>query len=938
MKLRAAICSVLVLCLFAPLAFTQSKETGAIVGNVKDEEGTALPGVVVTVTSPNLMGARTYTTTAQGEYRFPALPPGEYVVKAELQGFATVVQEKVRLTTTTRLTIDFTLKLAAVEEQVTVIAQSPTVDIKSSETASVTLTNELLRNIPYSQFTSSIVNMAPGVTPDNMADSAYGASDGTGIAYSMDGVNVADPDAGTAWVFVDHNIIEEAKVMGVGLPAEYGNFTGVIFNIITKSGGNQFSGHMEFDYQGKKDDKPAGFWQQNNNGDYLTDFNDFTNPLYKFLDANVHLGGPIKKDKLWFYQGFQFQRFEDYIAGFKGGARAYNQPRSFTKITAQLTPATNMMFGLEVDTYDGVNRGADVTVSPDAVVGQKSPEVVGNFSLTHIFSPKTFVDVKAAYFWGYYYLEPKTGRDTYSHFDTDQNLRLYNSGYYYLADRSRLQANASLTHYAEDFITGNHDFKFGVEIERSTLRSRYGYTGKGGPLGNYIYYVDYLSYNQSYGYDTANYIAYQYQGYDFNAPYTRIEGFAQDSWQILPRLNLNFGVRYSRNWGQIKDVGTVFETSRIAPRLGFTFDIFGDKSTVFKAHYGQFTEAMLSAFFYRLSPKWSDSITWYWDLANAEWYEAERIEQNWKLQDGIKHPYMDQFTVSLERELFRDASVSVSYIYRNWKNQVGVYDTLAVYEPVDYFVSPLGKTFQIYELVSGNAHEFMIENIKRGADRPYYLNDAYRKYQGLEFLFNKRFSNRWQLMLSYIYSKTTGTIDNGQADDIGWNSRNSQQAGDPNFWINADGKATFDPTHMLKLQGTYILPFDISFNVYFRAISGTTWAQRFRTRTLNQGRVTFYTETRGSQRYDMQTSLDFRLEKIFTLAAKYRLGLMIDVFNLFNKNTITGWGTRIGYDWLFEGAPATSLLPNGYTPSTDGHQLLNIFNPRQFRLGIRLIF
>jgi len=64
MKLRAAICSVLVLCLFAPLAFTQSKETGAIVGNVKDEEGTALPGVVVTVTSPNLMGARTYTTTA----------------------------------------------------------------------------------------------------------------------------------------------------------------------------------------------------------------------------------------------------------------------------------------------------------------------------------------------------------------------------------------------------------------------------------------------------------------------------------------------------------------------------------------------------------------------------------------------------------------------------------------------------------------------------------------------------------------------------------------------------------------------------------------------------------------------------------------------------------------------------------------------------------
>ncbi len=137
---------------------------------------------------------------------------------------------------------------SVVEEEVTVQAHSPTVDIKSTETASVTLGNDILRNIPFqSQFTSDIVNMAPGVN----GDMAFGASDSTGIAYSMDGVNVADPDAGSAWVFLDYNIIEEAKVMGVGLPAEYGNFTGVIFNLVTKSGGNQFSGHVEFDVQGK---------------------------------------------------------------------------------------------------------------------------------------------------------------------------------------------------------------------------------------------------------------------------------------------------------------------------------------------------------------------------------------------------------------------------------------------------------------------------------------------------------------------------------------------------------------------------------------------------------------------------------------------------------------------------------------------------------------
>lgn len=909
------------LLLLAPSLLAQSRETGAIVGTVVDEDNNPLPGVTVNLSSPSLIRNRTFVTDVRGVFRFPALPPGVYKIKAELQGFSPAVQEDIRLTTTVSLNVDLIMKPSAVEEEVTVIAKSPTVDIRSTETASVTLSNEILRNIPYSQFTSDIVNMAPGVTPSNMADVAYGAQSGTGIAYSMDGVNVADPEGGTAWVFLDHNIIEEAKVMGVGLNAEYGNFTGVIFNIITKSGGNNFSGHFEFDFQGEKEDWPKGFWQQDNNKAYLDDFPDLTSPRYKFVDANAHLGGPIRKDKIWFYQGFQFQRFEDYATGFPE-PRAYNQPRSFTKISSQLTSAMNMTFSLELDSYDGENRGASATTSPEAVVNQKSPEVVGNFSLTNILSSKTFFDVKAAYFWGYYYLEPETGRDTYSHFDLNENKLKYNSGYYYLADRSRFQANASLTHYAEDFLTGNHDFKFGVEVERSTCRSRYGFTGKGGPLGDHVYYVDYWGY----GY-TGNYLAYQYEGYDFDSPYTRVEAFAQDAWQIIPRLNISAGLRFSQNWGSIKDVGTVWKTHRIAPRVGFTLDIFGDKTTVLKAHYGQFTEGMFAAYHNRLSPKWFDYISYYWDLDLEEWVEFDRVKQNWKLQEGIKHPYMNQYTISLERELFKDASFSIAYIRRDWKNIIGVYDTLARYAPYLCNIKPLNRTETIYNLISGDAHEFSIENLEARSDRPYIGGKPYRRYQGIEFLFNKRFSNRWQLLMSYVYSKTTGTIDNGWGDDIGWNARNSQEAGDPNFWINADGNATYDPTHMLKIQGTYILPWEIALNVYFRSVTGTAWAQRFRSPRLNQGRVTFYAEKRGSRHYDTQNILDVRLEKIFTLAQKYRLGLMFDVFNVFNADTITSWGTRIGYDWN-----------EGEYPSTDGHKLYGIVNPRQIRLGVRVMF
>lgn len=900
----------------APLAFSQSRETGAIRGVVTDELGTPLPGVDVTLSGGNLMGVRTFVTGVMGEFRFPALPPGEYQIKAELKGFGTVVREKVRLTTTTILSADIQMKQSILEEQVTVVAQTPTVDVKSTETASVTLSDDILRNIPYSQFTSDIVNMAPGIN-NNVA---YGGSESTGIAYSMDGVNVADPEGGSAWVFLDHNIIEEAKIMGVGLPAEYGNFTGVIFNLVTKSGGNQFAGHVELNFQGKKGDWPKGLWQTNNNQLYATDFPEVTSPLSKLLDINAHLGGPVVKDKLWFYFGGQFYRSQDYPTGFPQ-AVDYKQPRGFVKLTAQLTRSLNVNASLEIDDYKGVNRDGSATVSPEATVTQKGPEVVTNFSLTQILSPRTFFDVKAAYFTGYYYLDPVVGRSPYSHFDYADNKRRDSSGYFFYADRARFQANASLTHYVEDFIKGSHDFKFGVEVERSTIRNRYGYTGEGGPLGNDVKYLDYGG---------QPYLAYQYGGYDANTRYTRLEGFLQDSWQITKRLNISAGVRLSQNWGQVKGVsGSVYKAGRIAPRLGFTFDLLGDKTTILKAHYGQFTEAMLAYYLDRMNPAsaYTDYIGYQWDAETSQWVEFLRTghENLYHMDPNIKHPYMQQFTVGIERELFKDASLSVTYINRQWKNFIGPVDRDADYTPIDVTVPDLGQTFTIYQrtLETVNTHNYLITNYAT-AISPWVLLNAGRKYEGVEFLFNKRFSNRWQLLASYVLSRATGTVNNDFAGDLG----RFVVASEPNAWLFAQGHLTNDPTHMIKLQGTYLIPWvEISFNAYFRAITGDAWTTRFLTDLLNQGRVTFFTEPRGRNHYPMQKILDVRIEKIFTLAKKYRLGLIVDVFNVFNASTLMDWGTRIGYDWTL-----------GAFPSTNGHELYGIVNPRQARVGIRLIF
>jgi carboxypeptidase family protein len=909
--------SFLALCLIvSPLLMAQSRDTGAIVGTIVDADGQPLPGVTITVSSPNLQGQRSAITDVEGQYRFPALPPGPYEIRAELEGFGTTVQENIRVTTTVRLVIDLTLRPSTLEEEVTVVAESPTVDVKSTETASVTLSSELLSNLPFSNFSVDIVNLAPGVS----SSSAYGASSSTGVSFQMDGVDVSDPEGGTAWVFSDPNIVEEAKIMGVGLPAEYGNFTGVIFNMVTKSGGNEFSGMAQFIYQGTRDD--SKFWVGSNSANYIDDFPDITSPSEAVTDFALNLGGPLIRDKLWFFAGGQYYFTQTAVTGFPETVD-YKQPRGFAKLTFQASPSTNLSAFFEYDTYTGVNRSAGATVSPEATVGQESPDIVGNFTLTQIVSERTFFDLKGSFFHGYYYLDPETGPETSAHYNLNDNMRYDSAGWFYYADRDRFQANASLTHYAEDFIQGDHDFKFGVEFERSTVRNRYGYTGP-----NAFYYVDYTGYGPYGYYYTGNYLAYQYEGYDTSTKYSRMEEFVQDSWKVSDRLNISLGLRFTHVWGFVQQVdGSVYSNTRIAPRLGFTFDLLGDKTTIFKAHYGQFTEAMLATYHGRLNPpsSYSDSSGYFWDTIGEEWVEFFRdppAEDKYQIDEGIKHPYMDQFTAGIERELFKDTSISATFIYRNWHQPVGVVDITGQYDLIDMYVPELNQTFQIYEQTNYGQSRYIVKNFSEGD--PWILEKPYRKYTGLELLFNKRFSNNWQLLASYVYSVTKSTIDNSSASDTGgWNDT----IADPNTWIFAEGRPTYDPTHMLKVQGTYVFPLGINLTAHFHAITGRTWETRYLTPRLAQGRVTFRTEPNGTHHYDMAPVLDMRLEKTFTFAGKYRLGLMFDVFNVFNNDTVTSWGTRIGYDWS----------PGDYA-STDGHELYGLTPARQARLGIRLMF
>ena len=221
-----------------PEARGQSKTTSAITGTIKGQDGGSVIGATVTIESPQLIGgARSAVTNDQGRFRFPEIAPGIYAITVVMPGYKTLKREDVRLPVGISLDLPLAVVKYVGEETVTVTGEPPAIDVTSPETKNV-LSNEFLQNIPASQFQPSTLNLAPGINDS----AAYGGASDTGVAWQIDGVDTSDPEAGSAWSFVNYNIIDQVELAGLGAPAEYGGFTGVVFNSTTKSGGNQLHG------------------------------------------------------------------------------------------------------------------------------------------------------------------------------------------------------------------------------------------------------------------------------------------------------------------------------------------------------------------------------------------------------------------------------------------------------------------------------------------------------------------------------------------------------------------------------------------------------------------------------------------------------------------------------------------------------------------------
>lgn len=851
------------------------KETGAIEGTVRDNEARPIAGATITASSPSLIGGSTKTYSAQdGFYRFPALAPGVYEVQAELDGFQSVVQKDVRIFAARTLTVHFTVQLSTVVEVVDVNERPPLID-ESTTAVSFSIPPEIVRNLPKVQRIEDLIVLTPGVIAGNpdVDDQlrAYGAEGQAANSYSIDGVNVANPRTGLLFGEFNYNWIDEVHVAAIGAPAEYGGFTGLAANFITRSGGNQFHGLFETFFQNEK----------------LTDTNTPNpNPKIPFTsyDASAQLGGPILRDQLWFFTGFEYTHHETepFCNGCASGVSSEKLPKLITKLNYKFNENNSLQGFFNHNSPHNISGGNDV-VQPEAAPEDKSSQSSWNASWISILNSQTNIEGRVAGFYDRL-KSVNDNPDIPGHVDFGNGIFSVNTRSRDTSKRSRVQLNATLSHYASDFLKTAHDFRFGVEFERSNEFYK-------SELNGGLFYYDLFG---------SLYQRILTTGPAFDGDIDRTSLFAEDDLRFSDRFHVSLGVRWDHNRGSTDQ--PVFASDPVAPRIGFVWTLDQNSQTIIKAHFGDYYSSLIGGQFFFLNENTYTTTIYQQINSDGQWVEIYRLHDTYlePRDRKFKQPSVRQFSIGVDHVLAGDIPVGVHYIHRRFGNileDVGSGD----FEPLP-FVNPLtGETITVFRLVGQDVTLF-------------YSNQPglHREYNALEIFSSKQFGKKLSLSGSFVFSRLTGNYPGGNANQYG----PTLFLNSPNTIINFPGK-DLGTDFAWKVFGTYALPLGFNAGWFFQHESGAHWAARFRVPEINVIPAQILIEPAGSRHLPAQNLLDLRVEKQF---AVYRgqLRFTADIFNVFNSSFVLAVGGRFG-DSAFG-------QPQVYNP------------PRQVRLGIRYTF
>jgi hypothetical protein len=905
-----------------------AQQDASIVGIVTDESGAILPGVSVTARGPSLQVPQvTVVTDERGEYRLTPLPIGTYEATYELPGFKTVRREGLRLTSGFTAKVDITLGLGGVEESVTVSGASPVVDVTATST-STRLTAEVLESTPTGRVGFfALLQQAPGVR--NAVDIGGNSANANAITFrsfgqsgeawqTLEGILTASAKTGQSGNYFDYASVEEARVQTVGADASM-PLRGVMMDVIVKSGSNQFH---------------STTWWQHTNSDFQSSNVDdalraqgITEPadLRARWTASADLGGRIVTDKLWFYVGGTRNVNNQTVLGVykPDGTPADDDKTSDwynTKLSYQVSP-NHKVVGFQQWQHKEAIRDVSQFVPWESRTGQVLNGITAKGEWQGVWNRSLVTSVNAG-LWQWH--SPFTCPGTTATATLDLVTQMRSGCGTGMATGSEdplernVPAKATASLYRPDLFLGNHELKAGVDYVHSLIsRARYARPVEG----------DYqLNFRSG--------VPFQIVTYNFPVePATKsdyLAFYAMDSWTMGRRLTLNLGLRFAHDKGYMPDQcrvagsfavaecynGVEFPVwNSLAPRLHFSFDLFGTGRTVLKAGWARFDHRrLIDPEVLGANPNVQTATTYTWrDLDRDNQWDAGEANLDPNGPDFVSRtgfqnlipnpdelqPKQDELMASFEHELAANLGIRVTGIHSVARNDFRLQST---YRPREAYNIPIrnldpgedgllrtaddpGTVFTYYEYSTALQGARFTESrlVNFGADS---------SFTSIDLAMTRRMSDNWMMQASFSgTSKHNQNVAVLPADNPNADFNQS----DENFeWIS-------------KLSGSYRFPYDIQASALFEARSGEPWART----VLFAGGTTIPTlvmnvEPIGARSYANVHHLDVRVEKAFRLAGSHELALRFNVYNALNSNVTLTANTRSGATF---GRPLTILPP-----------------------------
>jgi hypothetical protein len=930
----------LVLAAGAP-AFAQgggASSTGTIQGRITDAQGAVLPGVAVTATSPSLLGEQTTVSSETGNYRFPAVPPGTYTISYDLAGFNTLRREGIQITLGFTANVNVELTLATLQETVTVTGASPIIDTTSTRVQQ-NFKLEQLQSIPNGRDMWSLLAVTPAVQMSRIDVGGNRAGTQTGYnAYGfsgqvrvlIEGINTTEGTGGAGFYF-DYASLEEAFLGTSGQGAEMPN-PGVQSQFIAKSGGNQFSGEYYLD------------WYNNSlQGANIPDevlargIREHSNEIDRYYDTAINVGGPIKKDKLWYFGTYRTQ--------FNAVAQpAFEFDKTFdTKLWNPVVKGTyqvnqkNKVIG-----YYQWGQKTQPNRTPGCCGGGYSYSAEGQTNLQDsgswvykgewngTLSDKLYVEARYGDF-GYYFPLLTNGSEDYLWRDTGLQI-MDGAERRWQLDRDRKQITAAATYFV-DSAKGSHTFKIGGELLKEQGWEGYEQVYGGNILQSY---ANGRSSNVIFALPTAT--AVGSLGAGPNGDLTSRSAldvfslFVNDTW-ALGRLTVTGGVRYDRYRGWLPEqeqlaasVGPVsvpaaifaetdlYTWNQVAPRIGGTFDVTGDGKTVVKANYGLFWHNPGVGVGSDSNPNTTaKSATYTWNDLNGDrrWQPGEegtRTAQSLAgsigLDPGIESPITHEVSAWLERQITDTMGVRAGFVHKTEDNLIGIgvpgrdARNGAYSEPFAY--NDIGadnirntaddQVLTLYAMPRDLASQFPLDQVVENLPRR-------SSYDTIEVSMNRRYSNRWSASIGGAYS---------WLDDFPETVANSWPR-NPNL----PGQVKRS-TWNLKATGSYDAPWGIRLSPVLRHQSGTNFAREISVpasaapASLIFPASTIYADDADANRQDNIWVFDVRLEKTVNIVQRMRARLFVDFFNITNSSAAETITVTTGANYL---RPSAILAP-----------------------------